>query len=99
MSIERRLSKRLPLPVPVRYQQKGSQVFANTLGRDISETGIGFISNEFFSLSTQLVFETQHPDSHDFIKAVGEVVWVLKHPHTDRFSVGARFFGPPLPIN
>ncbi|MFH1854234.1 MAG: PilZ domain-containing protein [Candidatus Omnitrophota bacterium] len=99
MSIERRVFERSAFPTPIRYRQKGSQAFFNTLGRDISNTGIGFISNEFFPTSTQLIFETQHPESHDFIKAVAEVVWVSKHPHSERFSVGARFLGPPLPIN
>lgn len=99
MNSERRIAKRSALAVSVRYQQKGSQAFSNTLGRNISETGIGFVSTEFFPISTQLVFETQLPESRDFIKAVGEVVWVSKYPHSERFSVGARFLGPSLPLN
>ncbi|MBA3052921.1 MAG: PilZ domain-containing protein [Candidatus Omnitrophica bacterium] len=99
MSGERRIAKRSAFPTPVRYQQKGGQAFSSTLGRDISETGIGFVSNEFFPISTQLIFETQHPESRDFIKAAGEVVWVSKYPHSERFSVGARFLGPLLPLS
>jgi len=99
MDIEKREYTRSAFPVPVRYQLKGGQNFSNTIGRDISETGIGFVSNEFFPVSTQLIFETQHPASRDFIKAVGEIVWVAKRPHSEGFSVGARFLGPPLPIN
>ncbi|MBU1888310.1 MAG: PilZ domain-containing protein [Candidatus Omnitrophica bacterium] len=99
MSGERRITKRSAFPMPVRYQQKSSQVFSNTLGRDISETGIGFVSSEFFPISTQLVFETQHPENRNFIKVAGEVMWVSKYPHSERFSVGARFLGPLLPLS
>ena len=95
---ERRSIKRLPLPKSVRYQQKGSQRFGNLLGRDINNAGIGFISNEFFPVFTHLIFEFQHPQTHEFIKAVGEVVWISNCPHSERFSAGARFIGPPLTI-
>jgi len=99
MGIERRESGRIDFSVPVRYRHKGNQAVFNTIGRDISGTGIGFVSSEFFPISTHLVFEAQHPVRHDFIKAVGEVMWVSKRPYSEDFSVGARFLGPPLPVN
>ena len=95
---ERRDSERLSLSSPIRYRQKGSQRFGNTLGRDISNSGIGFISNEFFPISTQLIFEVQHPKTQGFVKAVGEIVWISNEPYSERFSIGARFIGPPMNI-
>jgi len=95
---EKRDSERLALSDPIRYCQKGSQRFGNTVGRDISNSGIGFISNEFFPVSTQLIFEVQHPKTHGFVKAVGEVVWISNQAHSERFSIGARFIGPPMDI-
>lgn len=96
---ERRDSERLTLSVPVRYQQKGSQRFGNTLGKDISSSGIGFFSDEFFPVSTQLIFEVQHPKTRGFIKAVGEIVWISKSkPYSDKYTAGARFIGPPIPV-
>ena len=82
----------------IRYQHKGSQRFGNSIGRDISMGGIGFVSDEFFPISTQLVFEVQHPERPEFIKAVGKVSWISNQPHSDRYSVGAEFLGPPINI-
>ena len=95
---EKRSSERLTLSSPIRYRRKGSQLFGNTIARDISNRGIGFVSNEFFPISTQLIFEIQHPKTHEFIKAVGEVAWVSNQAYSERFSIGARFIGPPMPI-
>ncbi len=96
--LEKRDSERLPFSHSVRYQQKGSQIFGNSIGRDISNTGIGFIANEFFPISTDLIFELRHPKTQDFIKAVGRVVWISVQPHSEKFSVGARFIGPPITL-
>ena len=95
---ERRDSERLLLSSPMRYRKKGSQRFGNTIGRDINNGGIGFISNEFFPISTHLIFEVQHPKTQEFIKAVGEVVWVSNQAHSERFLIGAKFIGPPMNI-
>lgn len=99
MAQDRRGCRRLALFSPVRYQIKGSQRFGNSIGRDLSSGGIGFVSDEFFPVSTQLVFELQHPKTHEFIKAVGEIVWISSQPYTERYSIGARFIGPPIPLS
>lgn len=98
MSQERREAQRMALSGPIRYQRKGSQRFGNSIGRDISAGGIGFISNEFFPVSTHLIFEVQHPQRAEYIKAVGEIAWISDQPHSDRYYVGARFLGPPVHI-
>ncbi len=98
MMHERRDFERLLFSSSIRYQQKGSQRFSNSIGRDISNSGIGFVSSEFFPISTDLIFELRHPKTQDYVKAVGRVVWISNLPHSDRFSVGARFIGPPLTL-
>ncbi|MBU1006854.1 MAG: PilZ domain-containing protein [Candidatus Omnitrophica bacterium] len=96
MDENRRDFPRFELSGPLRYQRKGSQIFGNSMGKDISSSGIGFASDEFFPVSTQLVFEVQHPKSFDFIKAVGEVVWITSKRYSEKYEVGARFLGPPV---
>ena len=96
---ERRDFERLALSSAIRYQEKGSQRFANSVGRDISNGGIGFISDEFFPISTNLVFEVRHPKTQEMIKAVGEVVWISNARHSENYNVGARFLGPPIPVS
>lgn len=96
---EKRRFERISLSQPIRYQIKGGNHFADSMGRDISAEGIGFISEEFLLKSTQLIFELRHPDRNNYIKAVGEVVWISKVPHAERFLAGARFMGPPIPVD
>lgn len=98
MKQDKRDSKRLPTSAPIRYQKKGSRVFGNTIGRDVSDNGIGFISNEFLPISSNLIFEIQHPEKAGFTRAVGEVVWISSQPYSERFSVGAKFIEPPANI-
>lgn len=99
MAQERRDFERMKLSAPVRYQLKGSQRFGNTLGKDISAGGIGFLSDEFFPVSTQLIFEVQHPKTRVFIKAVGEIAWISNNkPYSEKYAAGARFIGPPIPL-
>ncbi|MDP8230119.1 MAG: PilZ domain-containing protein [Candidatus Gorgyraea atricola] len=98
MAQERRSFNRTVLSAALRYQQKGSQRFGNSVCRDISKSGIGFASDEFFPVATNLVFEFQHPQTNQFIKAAGEIAWISSQPHSERYSVGARFFGPPVAI-
>ena len=98
MNKNRRGFERHSLSGSIRYQRKGAQEFASSVGRDISSTGIGFISGEFFPISTDLIFQVQHPKTHDFIQAVGRVVWISNERHSERFLVGASFIGPPLSI-
>jgi len=95
---DRRAAQRLSLSSPMRYQRKGSQLFGNSIGQDISESGIGFISHEFLPVSTHLIFEVRHPETREFVKAPGEVVWISNLPHSERFSVGAKFIEPVTPV-
>ena len=98
MAQEKREYKRIALSTPIRYQHKGSQRFGNSIGQDLSPGGLGFISNEFFPVSTHLVFEVKHPERAEYIKAAGEVMWISNQRYSDRYSVGARFLGPPVHI-
>lgn len=98
MSQDKREYRRIALSTSIRYQHKGSQRFGNSMGRDLSSGGLGFTSNEFFPVTTQLVFEVKHPEQAEYIKAVGEVMWISNQPYSDNYSVGARFLGPPLHI-
>jgi len=98
MKSERRISKRFDFDSPVRYQEKGSQKITNTTAKDLSNSGIGFISDEFIPKSSQLVFEIHPPGYQEYMKVLGEVMWVSNQPFSERFYVGARFINPPEPV-
>ncbi|MFH1478763.1 MAG: PilZ domain-containing protein [Candidatus Omnitrophota bacterium] len=91
MNEEKRSSKRISLTSPIRYQRKGTHRFGDTIARDLSDTGIGFISNEFMPVNSELFFEFPTPPINEIEMRLGEIVWISKEPHSERFHVGARF--------
>ena len=94
MEEEKRSASRVLFDSSVRYHQKGAQIYSNTVGKDISNSGIGFISNEFISKRSNLVFEIHPPWRSEPIQTLAEVVWISSQPHSERFNVGAKFLAP-----
>jgi len=94
MEEEKRIAPRILSDSAVRYRQKGFQSYSNTVGKDISNSGIGFISNEFIPKNSKLVLELHPPWHIEPIQAVAEVVWVSSQPYSERFKIGARFSDP-----
>ena len=94
MEDEKRLSRRISFDSAIRYHQKGSQKYYGTIGKNISNSGIGFISNEFLPKNSHIVFELHPPWHQEPIQTLAEVVWVSDQPYSERFYVGARFLEP-----
>lgn len=85
---DKRKNERVPFPSPIRCYYNGSQKYFDTVGRDINNKGIGFITNDFIAPSTKIIFELKAPE---YKKMLGEVVWAVSQPFSDRFNVGAKF--------
>ena len=94
MEDERRIAPRIAFNSAVRYRQKGFQGYSDTVGKDISNSGIGFISNEFIPKHSKLVFELHPPWHVEPIQTTAEVVWVSNQPYSERFKIGAQFLNP-----
>lgn len=94
----KRMFQRLPLSAPVRYQLKGSQRFSFGVGRDISDNGIGLVSNEFLPIAQQLIFEVRHPENQKCIRVLGQIVWVSNERYSERYLLGASFIELPTII-
>jgi len=94
MEQEKRIAPRVLFDSAVRYRQKGFQSYSDTVGKDISTSGIGFISNEFIPKNSKLVFELRPPWHVEPIQTVAEVMWVSNQPYSERFKIGARFLDP-----
>ncbi|MCX5693027.1 MAG: PilZ domain-containing protein [Candidatus Omnitrophica bacterium] len=98
MEADKRIVPRILFNLPVRYRQKGTAGYSDTVGKDISNSGIGFISNEFIPKNSHLVFELHSPWQIEPIQALAEVVWVSNQPCSERFEVGAKFLGSPMQV-
>ncbi len=96
MEEEKRQTSRISFDSSVRYHQKGAKIYHNTVGKDISNSGIGFISNEFIPKHSELVFEIHPQWRPEPIQTLAEVVWISNHPYSERFNVGAKFLGPVM---
>jgi len=94
MEEEKRIAPRISFDSSVRYHEKGGQAYTDTVGKNISNSGIGFISNEFIPKHSKLLFELRPPWGSEPIQTLAEVVWVSGHPYSERFDVGARFLAP-----
>ncbi len=94
MEEEKRIAPRVLFDSAVRYSQKGAQGYNGTVCRDISNSGIGFISNEFIPKNSKLVLELQPPWRVEPIQAVAEVMWVSNQPYSETFKIGAKFLNP-----
>ncbi len=91
MKADKRKQPRIAGANPVKIQKRGSQRYVHGLTRDLSDSGIGFLSESFFPLSTGLVFETLNPSTGEIFKKTGEIAWVTRQPYSDRYYAGARF--------
>jgi len=94
MEEDKRIATRVMFNSSVRYHEKGVQRYSNTVGKDISSSGIGFISNEFIPNHSKILFELHPPWHQEPVQALAEVVWVSSQPYSERFNVGARFPDP-----
>ncbi|MDP2921694.1 MAG: PilZ domain-containing protein [Candidatus Omnitrophota bacterium] len=94
MEENRRIAPRVLFDSPVRYYQKGDQKYNDTIGKDISNSGIGFISNEFIPKNSQIVFEMHPPWHAEPVQTLAEVMWVANQPHSERYYIGAKFLSP-----
>jgi len=91
MEEEKRIVPRVLFNSSVRYYEKGIPKYSDTVGKDISSSGVGFISNEFIPNHSKLLFELRPPWHQKPIQALAEVIWVSNQPYSERFNVGARF--------
>jgi len=96
MEENKRTTPRVLFSSHVRYRKKGTSGYNDTVGKNISNSGLCFISNEFIPKNSHLVFELHSPWQSGPIQTLAEVVWVSNQPYSERFEVGARFSSPLL---
>ncbi|MBI4356038.1 MAG: PilZ domain-containing protein [Candidatus Omnitrophica bacterium] len=91
MVTERRRHPRLFSHLPLRYHHKGTSQYADTLTKDVSVSGVRFISHEFFPTASEFLvevplFRASHP-----LQTLGRVAWSQKIAHSDLYEIGMEF--------
>ncbi len=90
---ERRKCPRIDARLPLQFKdiQRPIETYAGSLTKDISESGVRFVSNDFLSIFTRLLLEVSVPSFSRPIKAISKVAWIRKVPRSNQYSVGLQF--------
>jgi len=94
MEMEKRVASRILFDSPVRYYEKGAQRYSDTVAKDLSNSGIGFVSYEFLPKNSKIMCELRPPWHTEPIQALAEVIWISSQPYSEKFNIGARFLSP-----
>ena len=73
----------------LRFKERGSGSFDNTISDDISEGGIGFNASRFIAPSTPVMLEINILSK--ILHPIGKVCWCQPLPHSYRSRLGVEF--------
>ncbi len=97
---ERRKFPRFSISLPLTYCNLSSKRINQAEIHNISEQGIGFVTNEELTPGTYLEIWINLPDNHEQIYLKGKVVWEQKL-ETNQYGIGINLVESrlkPIPI-
>jgi len=86
---EKRHFPRIKLKSPLRYQIRGTSEFDNVVCDNISDGGVGFISNKYIPTSSLVMLEINVLSR--VLRPIGRIVSSLPLPHSERNRLGIEF--------
>lgn len=86
---EKRKGERFDIRLPIHYVVKGKRHFGNTITKNLSESGVGIVLDEFIPPSTDIFLEVNLASKA--ISALGKIVWVKQLPSSYRYKAGIKF--------
>lgn len=86
---EKRLTPRIRLNNPLRYQVRGAGEFNSTLSDDISLGGVGLLNSKFIAPKTPVNLEINVLSR--VLRPAGMVAWSSPLPHSMSYRLGIRF--------
>jgi len=86
---EKRVSPRITLRAPLRYQIRGTPEFSDTVIDNISVGGMGFTNNKFIVPQTLVMLEVNILSR--MLRPVGKIAWAASVPHSERYRLGIEF--------
>jgi len=93
--INRRRHKRVMEYTSISYRLFSSQKLAHFLTRDISESGVRFLSYEFLTKNTLLELTLNLTKIPFSFQTQAVVKWIRKDSTGERYEVGAEFLNIP----
>ena len=91
--IEKRRYLRVDTALPMRYNELHGKSYSarGTTTKNVSEGGVRFHSDRFFSLACHLVVEINIPSLFKPIRTISKVAWIKKLPSGTEFEIGGQF--------
>ena len=86
---EKRVSPRITLRAPLRYQIRGTSEFSDTVMDNISVGGMGFTNNKFIVPQTLVMLELNILSR--MLRPIGKISWASSVPHSERYRLGIEF--------
>lgn len=89
MTEEKRVSQRVKVKFPIRYQIRRGGFFASALTENLSLSGTRLNADRFFPMGLNLNLELNILSN--IINSVGRVVWSQPLTHSNRYQMGIEF--------
>ena len=91
--IEKRRYPRVQTTLPLRYNELHGKSYSakDTVTKNISEGGVRFQTDRFFSLACHLVVEISVPELFKPIRTISKVAWIKKLPSGTEYEIGGQF--------
>jgi len=86
---EKRVSPRIPLRAPLRYQIRGTSEFSDTIIDNIGLGGIGLTNNKFIVPETLVMLELNILSR--MLRPIGKIAWASSVPHSEKYRLGIEF--------
>ena len=87
--IEKRVSARLSLKTPVRYQIRGFPDFYYRVSDDISTGGLSFVNDTFIAPRVKIMLEINILSR--VLYPVGRIAWASNLKSSNRYRLGVQF--------
>jgi len=86
---ERRNFLRIPLNVPIKFRRAGFIQGEKNLSKDLSVSGVRFLSQEFVPVNTTIKVELNTTDNSEPIQFMARIMWIRSYDD-EVYEIGAE---------
>lgn len=92
---ERRRYIRIPESLPIIYEVIPGQIRKEYVTKDISQSGMRFLTNEFIPKDSRLRIRIDFRETSFNFETWVKCAWIRIMPYSDRYEIGVEFVDMP----